>query len=586
MNENVFEHLSPDRELPGTIGKYQVTGLLGRGARGIVYRGCDPQIRRDVAIKTLAGLDYQAGEDTLSELMAEARLAGNLRHPNIVTIFELSTKSSPPFLVMDYVEGESLEGLLLREKKLEPSLALHILAQIASALDYSHRSGIIHKDLKPANIVIDRYGDAFILDFGIAAFFEILDRPVALADAKGPAFGTPGYMSPEQILNNMLDHRSDLFSFAVIAFECLTGCSPFLGLDIREIAESIFQQKQPAISTIAPELSPYLDDTFSKAFSIDRSDRFSTATDLVERLANDLSVDTTRVHSKFRISLEVKSETEKKRLEKIPEQSVVRRATKPDARQTISGTPKPFSHPFAPAVKKDGLLNHYSLSSASKTLVEKRPGTLFQGAEINEKRNKSKINLERPFGKQKNKIQLGAFLACVFLMTISGAFLFSSSYIASAEDGSDLKQLSRKYLALEIPSEFLTVAELSNSQLMRILIDENVAQKRKMDAILEVRVRRSHELVELAPTLLSQESSELRQETLLALAELGDKRAVPSIVNALKDGSDGVRREAAAALSKLPDRRARGYLVTQLNQEQNPYVKEQLQLAIKTIDGV
>jgi serine/threonine protein kinase len=209
------------------IGRYRIIGELGAGAMGIVYHATDPSIGRSVAIKTIRIRDINDTQkrDKLRErLFREARSAGVLSHPNIVTIYDMDEADGLAYIAMAYVNGPTLEKILSSEAPLSGANMLRILRQAASALDYAHGRGIVHRDVKPANIMTDEDGAVKITDFGIAKI-----AAVSNVTETRTVVGTPNYMSPEQVQGLPVDGRSDQFSLAVIAYEILTGERPFAG---------------------------------------------------------------------------------------------------------------------------------------------------------------------------------------------------------------------------------------------------------------------------------------------------------------------------------------------------------------------
>src|ERR1019366_4279891 len=204
----------------GRIGRYQIKGELGRGAMGVVYLAIDPAIGRPVAIKTIRIRDIhnQAQREKLRErLFREARSAGVLSHPNIVTIYDMDEDEGVAYIAMAFVNGPTLDKVISGPAAMSGTQMLHILRQSASALDYAHSRGVVHRDIKPGNIMIDEDSSVKIADFGIAK----LTAPSNTTET-GTVTGTPSYMSPEQVQGLALDGRSDQFSLAVIAYEILT----------------------------------------------------------------------------------------------------------------------------------------------------------------------------------------------------------------------------------------------------------------------------------------------------------------------------------------------------------------------------
>src|SRR5579863_2572205 len=209
------------------FGRYEILGELGRGAMGIVYKARDPKINRVVAVKTisLAGQPPEEEQEYRERFVHEAEAAGRLSHPGIVTIFDVGEEpeTRAPYIVMEFVAGQSLDKLLLskEDRKLTVEKALQLALEVAEALDCAHGQGVVHRDVKPANILLTEDGHAKIADFGVAKL------NFANATATGRTLGTPAYMSPEQLNGDPVDGRSDLFSLGVILYAVVTGYKPF-----------------------------------------------------------------------------------------------------------------------------------------------------------------------------------------------------------------------------------------------------------------------------------------------------------------------------------------------------------------------
>src|SRR5271156_6556267 len=209
------------------FGRYEIIGQLGRGAMGIVYKARDPQIDRIVALKTvpLRGQEPDAETEYRMRFLNEAKAAGRLHHPGIVSVFDMGEEPEhhDPYIVLEYVPGEALNRMLARLKKIPLTQALQFAVEIAEALDYAHAQGVIHRDVKPGNILITPDGHPKIADFGIAKL------NLAHFTLPGKVLGTPAYMAPEQLAGTGVDGRSDLFSLGVILYAMVAGHSPFQG---------------------------------------------------------------------------------------------------------------------------------------------------------------------------------------------------------------------------------------------------------------------------------------------------------------------------------------------------------------------
>jgi eukaryotic-like serine/threonine-protein kinase len=254
-----------------TLGRYEILGTLGRGAMGVVFRARDPLIDRVVAIKQVAlppaFSDVQREEFT-RRFFGEAKAAGRLRHPNVVTVYDLGVEDGKPFMAMELVEGESLSQILKARGALPPQEALAIARQVALGLAYAHEQGVVHRDIKPDNILVDREGRPVITDFGVA-HLESSDLT-----RTGEVLGTPHFMSPEQVKGEPLDGRSDLFSLGVVLFEMLTGQRPFRGDTISTICYQIVHAApKPDLSQLDVPLP--VGKVLAGLLAKDRKDRFA-----------------------------------------------------------------------------------------------------------------------------------------------------------------------------------------------------------------------------------------------------------------------------------------------------------------------
>lgn len=211
---------------PERLGKYPITGVLGEGAMGVVYKAFDPNIRRPVAIKTIRRQlvdDSEQGLSIAARFRNEAQAAGRLLHPGIVAVYEYGEEADQAFIAMEYVEGNSLSHYIARKTRFPEQDVLSIMTQLLTALDHAHEQGVWHRDIKPANLIITRQGKLKIADFGIARIDAIGLTQV------NSVIGTPGYMSPEQYTGQPVDHRVDIWASGVLLYQLLTGQLPFNG---------------------------------------------------------------------------------------------------------------------------------------------------------------------------------------------------------------------------------------------------------------------------------------------------------------------------------------------------------------------
>jgi eukaryotic-like serine/threonine-protein kinase len=256
------------------FGRYEVVSELGRGAMGVVYQARDPQIDRLVAVKTVALSGQEPDEEKEFRLRFghEAQAAGRLHHPGIVAIFDAGENpdNHDPYIVLEYVPGEALNRILAREKKLPLATALNLTAEIAEALDYAHAQGVVHRDIKPGNIMVTADGHAKIADFGIAKL------NLAHFTIPGRLLGTPAYMAPEQLSGEAVDGRADLFSLGVILYAMVTGHSPFQGDSMTTVSFKVVNREPVAASALDLNLPPELDEVIARAMAKDREQRYQS----------------------------------------------------------------------------------------------------------------------------------------------------------------------------------------------------------------------------------------------------------------------------------------------------------------------
>jgi serine/threonine-protein kinase len=237
------------------VGRYQLEEQIGEGAMAEVWRAHDPSIDRTLAIKLLKE-EYRLDADYAGRFLREAKAAGALAHPSIVTIYDVGEADGYPYIAMELLEGAPLDQVLAAQGKLSDERVLAIAAQLASALSYAHLSGVVHRDIKPSNIILSPDGRSIkILDFGIARVAQADVGRAAkdhLRTQIGQVLGTPRYMSPEQALGHELDGRSDLFSVGVVLYELITGQQAFNGASAATLALQITQQNPTPIATLEP----------------------------------------------------------------------------------------------------------------------------------------------------------------------------------------------------------------------------------------------------------------------------------------------------------------------------------------------
>lgn len=270
INQNFIESLSGITN----IGRYNILQKLGRGASGVVYLAKDPYIKRNVAIKAA-----QTSTDKKRErFLVEAQSAGQFNHPNIVSVYDVGVQDDFCYLAMEYIEGNTLEMYCDKNNLLPIQKVIEIILSLCSALDYSHKRGVIHRDIKPANIMLDADESTKITDFGVAQMTE--------STAVAGIFGTPSYMSPEQVTEESISTQSDIFAVGCVMYELLTGVQAFPGENNFAIIYKITSTEPPSILSINPELPEILESIIEKAIAKDLSKRYQSCT----ALAYDLRV--------------------------------------------------------------------------------------------------------------------------------------------------------------------------------------------------------------------------------------------------------------------------------------------------------
>lgn len=262
------------------LGRYEVIRELGQGAMGIVYQAKDPLIDRVVAIKTInLGLAMEGKDEYEGRFYQEAKAAGRLNHPNIVTIYDVGKSGDIAYIAMEYLQGRELRDIMNDVGLLPVSNVLDIVAQVASGLAYAHEHDIIHRDVKPSNIMVIRDGHVKITDFGIARMASS-----AVRTQTGMVLGSPKYMSPEQVMGKEIDQRSDIFSLGVMLYEMLTGQAPFNGDNVNAIMYQTLNAAPAAPNTHNEAVPEMLNFIVAKALAKGLDDRYQNAKDFADDL--------------------------------------------------------------------------------------------------------------------------------------------------------------------------------------------------------------------------------------------------------------------------------------------------------------
>jgi len=272
---------------PAYIGKYRISGVLGRGAMGVVYKGFDPHIQRAVAIKTILKslLDGDQGSTmAVARFRNEAQAVGRIAHPGVVAIHEFGEDADSAYIVMEFVEGSTLQQVLMATPMLGLPALLHLMDQLLDALEHAHRQGVWHRDIKPSNLLLSVSGQLKLTDFGIARIENLgLTRVSSV-------IGTPGYMAPEQYLGEGVDQRADLFAAGVLLYRLLAGVLPFNG-NARQVMYQVLNEAAPPPSQVALAPRPALfDAVVERAMAKRPEQRFGSAAEFRSTLAGAASM--------------------------------------------------------------------------------------------------------------------------------------------------------------------------------------------------------------------------------------------------------------------------------------------------------
>jgi TonB family protein len=269
--------MSSRQALPTYFGRYQVLEELGSGAMGVVYLCVDPRLARPVAVKVVReseSMSQAEREQFQARFRHEAEAAGRLNHPGIVQIYDIG----PSYLVMEYLDGKSLSTLLKGATTFTVQRICSLVLQVADAIDFAHKSGVVHRDVKPANIMLTEDGGVKVMDFGVARL-DTSNLTVA-----GTVVGSVRYMAPEQMMGEKVDGRADVFSLAAVAYEMLTGQAPFPGKTITEVVGRVIHGKHVPPQQVDPRLPDVLNHVFARAFAVKTQERYPLAMDFAKDL--------------------------------------------------------------------------------------------------------------------------------------------------------------------------------------------------------------------------------------------------------------------------------------------------------------
>ncbi len=300
---------------PETIGRYEIKGVLGQGAMGLVYKAYDPRLQRYAAIKVMS-MEGKLSEEHISRFFHEARSAAKLNHRNIISIYDLEEKD-PPFIAMECLEGDDLKGYIDNDVYMPFDQKLGFMIQTCEALDYAHQNDVVHRDVKPGNMFITEDGGLKIVDFGLARL------TTAEGTQSGAIVGSPYYMSPEQVKGLPdIDGRSDLFSAGVVLYELVACMRPFEGDTPTSVCFQIVSDIHEPITDVLPGCSPELGKIIERALAKDRDHRYQTGADMAAdlRLVRD---QISRIHEALKRSIE----TLGKRLKYLADRGTIDLAT-------------------------------------------------------------------------------------------------------------------------------------------------------------------------------------------------------------------------------------------------------------------
>ncbi len=325
---------------PETLGKYEIKRQLGRGAMGTVYEGWDPIIERRVAIKTvnLPDASDPETEEALARFRREAQAAGRLTHPNIVGVFDYGETGEVAYIVMEYIDGPPLKNLLDKQERFTIATTVRIMDDLLAGLKFSHDRGVVHRDIKPANVMLTSEGQAKIADFGIARI-----ESSSMTQA-GTVLGTPAYMSPEQIMGQVVDARSDIYSSGVLLYQLLTGERPFEG-GMSAIMHKALNTEAPLPSQISVTSPTPFDAVVRKAMAKRPEDRFANAAEFAAAV---------REAASGRAPAPTPAEDDQEATMVMPSRSAARPAPPPPPPPPV--TPRPVAAAATPEPKKKSML--------------------------------------------------------------------------------------------------------------------------------------------------------------------------------------------------------------------------------------
>jgi tRNA A-37 threonylcarbamoyl transferase component Bud32 len=267
----------PDLSAGAEIAGYRIEAVVGRGGMGVVYRARDPALDRRVAIKLISA-EHAQERGFRERFKRESRLAASIRHPNVITVFRAGEEDGQLFIAMDYIEGTDLKELISSRGRLDPQLAVRVVFQIAAALDAAHAKGLVHRDVKPANVLLEGADHAYLTDFGLTK--ELASQ--SGVTATGVVLGTIDYMAPEQVAGAKLDARADIYSLGCVLWEALTGQVPYPRESAVAKMYAHASEPPPPLTATAPDTPLALEAVLTRAMAKKREERYLSAGDLAQ----------------------------------------------------------------------------------------------------------------------------------------------------------------------------------------------------------------------------------------------------------------------------------------------------------------
>ncbi len=552
---------------------------------GVVYKGRDPEIGRLVAIKTLKSVfmgDDPAGAEAMERFRLESRSAGKLHHPNIVTIFEAGrTESGSPYIVMEYIEGRSLESIIADVGPIEPAGVVHYLAQIAAAIDYAHSQNVIHRDIKPSNILADPSDATHLLDFGVAKLSDTSLTPA------GTVVGTPSYMSPEQIRGAQLDGKTDFFSLAVVAFECFSGLRPFPGNDFTTVVSNIIHKQPLTFDELGLDLPEELETVLGRGLSKERDERYGTALEFISSLADvlDVVVDANGIPGGFQNDMKWQNTSEEETLAGNIQGTVTEapeREVSADEDDTVAGSSDKLISTEEPEVLERTLMTDDAEGiAAAKAAIASMSAP--------ESQLRSGLSVKTAGGLLLGLVAM-VVVALLFLVETSHTPVTaeSSTQVRVVEEAADVVEVTREVFPQpRIPAggfDKVSISLLTSEELRGLLSGSAVPKASLQLAVSEAAIRKLSVAVPEILGVLGNEDYRVRVGGIKALAKLdalSDASVQNKLIELLEDSEALVRGFSAKNLADSGTEAAELALRKRLSSEPNPDIQRVIKQSLK-----